>query len=119
MRECGTCGECCWLMSVDEIDLPNDTQCKHFNKGCLIYDDRPDGCKHFECGWLVQAVPERFKPDKVHLVVFLSSRDGTNAINIEETAPMAVLTEEGKELLAFLTRTFDMRIYGRQYQGDE
>ena len=119
MRECGSCGECCWLMSVDEIGLGCDTPCEHFNDGCAIYEDRPDGCRHFECGWLAGAIPEEFKPDKVKIVTFLSTRDGHVVLNIEETAPRSILTEEGEKLLRYLTGTYDLRIYGRQYQGED
>jgi hypothetical protein len=52
-RECGQCTLCCKLLEVSEIEKPQGKWCKHCTpgKGCNIYDDRPDLCKVWYCGW--------------------------------------------------------------------
>ena len=78
-RTCGPCTLCCKVLAVRELGKPKDTWCPHARKGagCGIYWMRPEPCRDFRCFWLQGLLPEPFRPDKVHGVVY-STRDGAN-----------------------------------------
>ena len=69
MRECGECTLCCLVPAVPEIAKPINTMCKFCDKGCTIYEDRPDSCRAFDCAWLMGAMDEDMRPDKSHVVI--------------------------------------------------
>ena len=52
-RTCRDCGMCCTLYQVDSLGKPAGVRCSHL-KGtrCSIYNDRPEDCRAYECGWL-------------------------------------------------------------------
>lgn len=51
-RKCGACTLCCTAMAVPELDKPNGVPCVHLTpSGCGIYEDRPESCREFLCGW--------------------------------------------------------------------
>jgi hypothetical protein len=51
-RKCGACTLCCTAMAVPELDKPNGVPCVHLTRnGCGIYEDRPESCRGFLCGW--------------------------------------------------------------------
>ncbi len=73
-RECGDCKLCCKLLSIDEIDKPQNEWCPDCEVkgllGCRIYDDRPKACDTFSCYWLKGHIPEEFKPNKIKAVIW-------------------------------------------------
>jgi hypothetical protein len=53
-RSCGKCSMCCKFFIIPEVDKAKDEWCRHCRPGkggCMIYDQRPDVCKTFECMW--------------------------------------------------------------------
>jgi hypothetical protein len=71
-RACGTCTLCCKLLGVAELAKPAGKWCRHCapGKGCTIYATRPDDCRSFVCGWLVQ--PELgpdWKPERSKVIL--------------------------------------------------
>ena len=82
MSDCGSCGECCRLLEIEEIGKPWNTPCihqraSHHNGCCSIYERRPVSCGAFRCLWLASQtrVPgERLdpwlRPDKTHVVFY-------------------------------------------------
>jgi hypothetical protein len=54
-RVCGECSLCCKIIAVDVLQKPAGVWCGHCLKtsGCSIYGRRPDECRQFNCGWLV------------------------------------------------------------------
>jgi hypothetical protein len=77
-RSCGSCSLCCKLLSIEGVeDRPGWTWCRHCRPGkggCSIYDNRPDACRGFVCGWLsggLDAVldPERWHPAKARMMI--------------------------------------------------
>lgn len=81
MRTCGGCTACCKLMGVTELSKPPGVWCAHCKKGvgCGVYEDRPTGCRDFECLWLASAMPEEMRPDRAK-VVFGGTTDGTRSV---------------------------------------
>lgn len=74
-RSCSGCTLCCKLLPVPTFDNPANTWCPkcEVGKGCGIYATRPDDCKGFACQWLLGAIPENLKPDKVHAVMYTNN----------------------------------------------
>lgn len=54
-RDCGTCTLCCKVLGVTDLNKPRDQWCPHceVGRGCRIYETRPEGCRQFFCGFLV------------------------------------------------------------------
>lgn len=91
-RDCGWCEACCWSLRVacdgtdkDAIDPPcicdEFESCEHQRSqrgsmyGCMMYDERPEACRLFECGWRQGfSVPgldaKRLRPDRLGVILY-------------------------------------------------
>lgn len=116
MRSCGDCKACCIVLSVEEIDKPRDTPCEHLcEKGCDIYEKRPESCRGFQCFWLTgirdDLFRDRDRPDQSGLVVepaatsAFERRTGLKALLAHEVFEGARHTYAGEALLKRLART--------------
>jgi|694.fasta_scaffold22242_5 hypothetical protein len=78
-RECGSCTVCCegWLYAdIYGRQMYPGVPCHFKSKcGCSIYKDRPEGCKKFSCGYLMEnsPFPEWFKPDECGVLILTGS----------------------------------------------
>lgn len=91
-RACGGCTLCCKVLSITELQKPQGTWCKHCDvgKGCKIYDDRPDECRTFYCGYLAwDAVGEEWFPAKSKMVVVAELEGARVAIHVDPGRPGA------------------------------
>lgn len=76
-RTCGTCTQCCTVMTIADDPLspdfskPAGTTCEHCTQaGCAIYETRYPVCRSFTCGWLVSpSLPDRFRPDVTGIII--------------------------------------------------
>ena len=94
-RQCGECDACCTIMSVTEINKPNNVKCQHCSNGCLIYNNRPIGCATWSCSWLLGLVPgEENRPDKLGVMF--------NKSNYFEVWEGASKQDKAKELITKL-----------------
>lgn len=79
-------------MGVEELGKPMGVLCAHCRpgRGCAIYEDRPRGCRAFECVWLMDPeMPHRFRPDQTK-VVLDQDKDGRRLIaRCDPANPMA------------------------------
>lgn len=73
-RSCGECTACCdgYLAGNAYGNFfgklkPCVFVCK--TKGCNIYENRPDFCKKFQCGWYQGMLDEDLRPDKSNILV--------------------------------------------------
>lgn len=78
---CQDCTGCCTVFEVKDVNKAFGEPCRHigqtlFGKGCTIYADRPDACKHYVCLWLdsqrrmdVPTMPENMRPDVSKVVL--------------------------------------------------
>jgi hypothetical protein len=60
-RRCRDCSACCTTHAVPEIQKPEHTRCSKLRAGwkpCIVYDERPEACRVFECLWLQVGKPE-------------------------------------------------------------
>ena len=66
-RACGECTLCCIVPAIDTPDfqkLPAST-CRHCDKGCNIYETRPQTCRSYYCGWRwLEIFPDDWRPDQ-------------------------------------------------------
>jgi hypothetical protein len=83
-RSCGSCSLCCKLLSIEGVeDRPGWTWCRHCRPGkggCGIYDERPQACRNFVCGWLSGGLdtvldPERWHPAKARMMITAEAVD--------------------------------------------
>ena len=52
-----------------QISRHHVLQCTGEGKGCAIYKDRPEVCRHYECAWLQGMFEENQRPDKNGFVI--------------------------------------------------
>jgi hypothetical protein len=72
-RQCRACSLCCRAYEIKEpLWKPANTWCKHCRPGkggCMIYEDRPTGCKEFKCNWLAGGLDDEWYPLTSKMVV--------------------------------------------------
>ncbi len=71
MKTCGECTLCCELLPIGEINKSPNTLCKDctLNKGCNIYNNRPESCKNFNCSYLTSDdMGESLKPNICNII---------------------------------------------------
>jgi hypothetical protein len=81
-RVCGACSLCCKLVAFFEINKPMGQWCPHCTKsnGCSIYDTRPNECRSFNCGWLINPeFGDEWQPIRSKIVI-RHVRDGDMSI---------------------------------------
>jgi Fe-S-cluster containining protein len=78
MRQCGSCGLCCKLVGIKDLNKPMNQWCKHWKRGlgCTVYESRPVECDRFTCLWLSGKIPGRLKPMKTGIIAYLDNRLG-------------------------------------------
>ena len=79
-RQCGDCMVCCEYMPISTKGLikPGQTLCPHVivNRGCSMYDTRPNVCRTWHCLWRRDAaMPEALRPDKSRMIFSLIVHD--------------------------------------------
>jgi hypothetical protein len=67
-RTCGSCNVCCVALTIDDkvLQKVQGYRCRHTlpDKGCAIYETRPDTCRTFFCGWRkLRWIREALRPD--------------------------------------------------------
>lgn len=50
-NKCGACTVCCVLCAIEELDKRSGETCTHCDKGCVIYESRPQPCRGFSCAY--------------------------------------------------------------------
>jgi hypothetical protein len=78
-RECGECQVCCIALTVDKPEIqkmPGSPCCHSLAGGCDIYENRPDVCRVFFCGWRkLAAIPADWRPDESGILVIGESNE--------------------------------------------
>jgi hypothetical protein len=91
-RTCGECSLCCKLLSVDEISKPTGTWCRHYlkSKGCSIYEQRPEQCRDFMCGWLSHPdIGDEWSPRRSKMVLFADRHVDRLGVHVDPGSPTA------------------------------
>lgn len=89
-RVCGDCTECCTILGVPELNKSKDEPCRHerLGKGCLIYPQRPNACKAFDCLWKQGLLEKEDRPDRLGIMLTVTdpnSQFGKQCIVAYET----------------------------------
>ena len=77
-KNCGECGMCCKLLTIQSLDKPAGAWCGHFKRaaGCGVYDERPLACRGFICLWLdSEKLDEAWRPDRAKFLMY-TEKDG-------------------------------------------
>lgn len=92
-RACGACNVCCVALTIDDpaLQKPQGVRCRNARRdsSCAIYDNRPQTCREFYCGW--RALPwvrEGLRPDRSDVLIRLHmdvAADGTQTLGIVVT----------------------------------
>ena len=74
-RSCGSCSLCCKLLQANDPPFfkPAGKWCEHCrpgNGGCAIYNQRPELCRAWVCGWLLHpTVGDEWQPTRSKMVI--------------------------------------------------
>ncbi len=72
-RICGECTVCCNVHEIQALPTPKPAGqwCQHctIGVGCQIYNERPQVCKDYLCGWRKGVGKEEDRPDKGKIVI--------------------------------------------------
>lgn len=107
-RRCGQCNACCIVMDTTAADPDAHAfrACKHVcEKGCAIYDDRPEFCRTYRCGWLQGHLPAADRPDRVGLIVEVQKTVFGDTFVVHEFRPRAMDLPRGARIYDRLRRT--------------
>lgn len=75
-RTCGSCNVCCVALTINDkaLQKAQGYRCRNTlpDKGCAIYETRPDTCRTFFCGWRqLKWIRETLRPDRSGVLVRL------------------------------------------------
>jgi hypothetical protein len=98
---CGPCRACCVALKIEapELRKKSGTPCGHLvEKGCGIYESRPQVCRDFLCGWrLLPELDTSWRPDLSGVMLLRLSEKELPA-GYRATAPGWVLVVLDAEL---------------------
>ena len=67
-NKCGECTLCCTLFPIKEINKPINTECVYCDKGCMIWDTKPEECTKFNCAYLQSSAGINLRPDRCGII---------------------------------------------------
>jgi hypothetical protein len=113
-NQCGECTACCDVLGVRELGKPYFARCSHLDKGCGIYETRPDTCRAYRCVWHLGLLGDRpdFRPDKLGILLELNIEDKAgNKIDVFELVPgtMDAKRDQLKHILARIRSNKSMK----------
>ncbi len=91
-RSCAGCTMCCKLLSIEVLNKPRQRWCTHcdIGVGCKIYDERPEECRTFTCGYLADVgIGEHWKPAVSKMVVSLATNAKRIVVYVDSDRPDA------------------------------
>jgi hypothetical protein len=91
-RSCGTCGLCCKVYSVQELDKPAGQWCIHSVRGggCANHANRPHVCRQFFCSWLVDPnLGPEWKPEVSRFVLSADPAYQALVVMVDPGMPLA------------------------------
>ncbi len=91
-RECGSCTLCCRVLGVGELKKPPGQHCQHCvdGEGCVIYAERPNQCRSFNCGFLLMKdLTEEWRPSVSKLIPVVDAECRQMRIHVDPEHPDA------------------------------
>jgi hypothetical protein len=113
-RICGECTACCTTCACAALEKPINVKCQHVSeRGCSIYEDRPAGCRTYQCAWHYGLLPDKFRPDRCGVVWnFLETRtpDGGLLVQAMLVDPSVTIDQVEYQLAKLQQQTKDRLI---------
>ena len=68
--ECGECTACCKFLPINDGILVKEENklCTFCERGCTIYDERPESCVNFNCVYITDGYDKSLRPDKTGVI---------------------------------------------------
>jgi hypothetical protein len=91
-RSCGTCGLCCKVYSVQELNKPAGRWCVHAVRGggCNNHYNRPHVCRQFFCSWLFDPnLGPEWKPEVSRFVMSADPAYQALVVMVDPGMPLA------------------------------
>jgi len=91
-RGCDGCTMCCKLLPVRELAKPAGTWCQHCEPGtgCRIYPERPQACRDFFCGWMLNGeVAAHWRPRESRMVLNFQATLKRTVVHVDPSRPDA------------------------------
>jgi len=117
-RECGDCQACCIAPYIDDPELKKGAfeDCRNLcETGCSIYQNRPQTCRAFECGWLLGAMDDDWRPDKSGIMLTCNDPFGKRSIFAWEVKRNASNSARIRKGLAKLRDAMQMTVIIYEY----
>lgn len=104
--ECNGCTACCTVLPIEAINKPMYTPCQFCDKGCTIYDKKPQTCNEFECAYFQGLnVSESLRPDKCGVIFYKR----TPRVFSGAVIPDCTITDSAKgQIAAFNSQGFSV-----------
>ncbi len=91
-RSCEGCTVCCKALEVVTLKKPRQKWCPDcaIGAGCNIYETRPDECRNFYCGWMIDAtIPDHWAPKHSRMVLAYNARQNQVMVHVDSGRPDA------------------------------
>ena len=91
-RSCDGCTMCCKLLEVTALAKPRQKWCPDctVGKGCNIYETRPEECRAFYCGWMVDAsIPDYWAPKQSRMLLAYNTTQNQVMLHVDAGRPDA------------------------------
>jgi hypothetical protein len=95
-RTCDGCTLCCRVLEATTLGKPMGVLCRHcvVGTGCSIHATRPDECRNYHCGWLLDAtLGEEWRPERAHIIITYDLDGRRLNVNADPEHPDAWRTE--------------------------
>jgi hypothetical protein len=92
VRSCDGCTLCCKVIGIKALEKPMGTWCKHCapTSGCTIYAERPEECRTFNCGYLLEpALGPEWKPSESRIVLLTEANGKRIIAHVDTQRPDA------------------------------
>jgi hypothetical protein len=108
-RSCGTCGMCCKVPSIKELNKPAGRWCIHAvrGSGCAIHPNRPRTCREFFCSWLVDPnLGPEWKPEVSRFILSADATHKAILVSVDPGMPLAWKREPYYAMLRRFSEAF-------------
>ena len=92
-------------MRVQSLNKPVGKTCEHCGTGCAIYETRPEECRGFLCGYLVDpTIDETWKPSRCNFIMVQRRDNNCVVVQVDPKHPDAWKKEPYYSALIRLAR---------------
>lgn len=91
-RNCDGCAMCCKIPEIKALSKPKGAWCTHCStrQKCDSYLERPEACRNFHCGYLLQAdIGEEWRPLTSRMMITYTEDGQHLFVQVDPTRPDA------------------------------